>query len=184
MAQRTKITKSSAKASTSKKTTATSGATTVVKPAASSAGYDLLKSVITSERDLNLLSLYEEHYSEMITALKALPFVTKEQALEWLNANYESVFPPATAIMNSDSPAPLAFMQRENVLIHGLGCDVIALRKEPCLWWQPITNPHLIELTRSIRAYHAKVTELQAPAVLGMVPESTEAPNNIFYLNQ
>lgn len=57
---------------------------------------------------------------------------------------------PERSFLNSESPCPKAFMQRDNLLIDGVNANLDEHTKDPNFWWQPVTNPIAYELVSTV----------------------------------
>lgn len=111
-------------------------------------------SVLSAWYKEQILLFFErnDHFSFLI----ATTFELAENQDE-VNEVIENLVRPEKSFLNIQSPCPLHFMQRDQLYVNGINCDVKALSANKDFWWQPVTNLAAIELAYAVKKFGSMV---------------------------
>lgn len=93
----------------------------------------------------------------------------------------ETIMPPAGSFYADEKPVPTVFRQNNNIFIDKITTDVSNVKHDTMFWWQPVSDPHLVEalmpLARYVERYDPTTNQysigmLQSTVVMAPLPDA------------
>lgn len=83
--------------------------------------------------------------------------LTLNQKIHKTTLSLDVIIRPRNSMLHKDTPCPASFMQRDNLYIDGINCNVKALGADELLWWTPVTDIPSIEFANAVNRYKASL---------------------------